>query len=168
MKVLVTGAFGNLGTQTLELLLRRGEHEICCTDLDTPKNRRKQRKLAKLGAFETRWTDVADAAAVEDAVAGQECVLHFAGVIPPLSEEQPELAERVNVTGTRSSAVPGTRKIRSGAAASSSDRANSTATGGEETEDNVLFGDSIAAGELGPGADSPCGSDGASSGNCNT
>ncbi len=51
MRVLVTGAFGNLGFATVQELLRQG-HEVRCFDLDLPKYRRRARKLsqrAKLG-----------------------------------------------------------------------------------------------------------------------
>lgn len=101
MKVLVTGAFGNLGTQTLAALLRRGEHEIRCVDLRTSRNKKKRRQLHRLRPFETVWADIGEPAAIAHAVADRDCILHFAGVIPPHSETHSGLAERVNIEGTR-------------------------------------------------------------------
>ncbi len=95
--VLLTGAFGNVGSHVLPELLRRG-HTVRCFDLPTPANRRVARRIAQ-GA-QVVWGDITDAGAIAAAVAGARTVVHLAAVIPPVADEQPELARRVNVQGT--------------------------------------------------------------------
>lgn len=99
MRVLLTGAFGNVGLPTLAELLRHG-HRMRCFDVPS----RRTRKLARgFGSrIEVVWGDIRDARRVQEAVAGQEAIVHNAALIPPLSERAPELAEAVNVGGMRS------------------------------------------------------------------
>ncbi len=98
MNVLLTGPFGTIGTRVLEELLRRN-HTVTCFDLDTKLNRKLARK------FGTRirmcWGDITDKASVNAAVAGQDAVIHLAALIPPMSEQKPQLAEKINVGGTQ-------------------------------------------------------------------
>jgi len=104
MKVLVTGALGNIGAETLaELLLR--DHQVSAFDLNTKANKRKlKRYRGKVAAF---WGDIRNPADVLRAAADQDVVIHLAAVIPHLSatglnsEDHPEFAEGVNVGGTR-------------------------------------------------------------------
>lgn len=100
MKVLLTGAFGNLGASTLETLLGRKEHEIRCFDMRNPRNEKEMKRLSAMGEFETYWGDISDPDVVARAVEGRECILHLAAIIPPLSEQSPDLVQRVNVEGT--------------------------------------------------------------------
>jgi nucleoside-diphosphate-sugar epimerase len=97
VKVLVTGAFGNVGSHAVPELLRRG-HAVRCFDLPTPANRRLARRLA--GRVEVAWGDLRDAGSVARAVPDAEAVVHLAAVIPPGSDEDPERAREVNVDGT--------------------------------------------------------------------
>lgn len=98
MKVLVTGAFGNVGTSTLNELLKQN-HTITAFDL---KNRTTE-KIARAyqGKIKILWGDLRDLESVKSAVVGQEVVAHVAAIIPPASEANPTLAEQVNVGGTR-------------------------------------------------------------------
>lgn len=98
MTILVTGAFGNLGGYVVEELLRQG-HPVRCFDLQTPQTQKKASRFA--GQVEFAWGDLRRDETVQAAVEGVETVLHLAAVIPPLSDEQPELAWEVNVEGTR-------------------------------------------------------------------
>ena len=98
MRVLLTGAFGAIGYRVVEALLAAG-HEVVAFDVDTPANRRAARDFA--GRITVRWGDVTDAAAVADAVRGAGAVIHNAAIIPPRTDANPALAERVNVGGTR-------------------------------------------------------------------
>ncbi len=100
MKILLTGAFGNLGANTLENLLRRNKHEILCFDMKNPRNEKEMERLSRIGKFETCWGDITDPAVVAQAVEEQECILHLAAIIPPLTEQSPELAKKVNIGGT--------------------------------------------------------------------
>ncbi|NMN97099.1 NAD-dependent epimerase/dehydratase family protein [Antrihabitans stalactiti] len=97
MKLLLTGAFGNIGSHTLTELLRRG-HDVRCFSLETPTEVRRAREFRSVR--DIRWADIRDPVAVNRAVAGVEVVLHFAAMIPPGSEERPAVAKQVNVDGT--------------------------------------------------------------------
>lgn len=97
MNVLVTGAFGNLGTLVLARLLAAG-HAVTAFDVRTPENERHARAFASRTTV--RWGDIRDAAAIGEAVAGQHAVIHLAAIIAPFSEAAPELARQVNVAGT--------------------------------------------------------------------
>lgn len=104
MKVLLTGAFGNIGTSTLEALVKRN-HQIRCFDLKTLANEQVAKRFA--GQIEVVWGDLRQPAEVAAAVQGQDVVLHVAYVIPKLSvtgvnsEERPDWARAINVDGTR-------------------------------------------------------------------
>jgi nucleoside-diphosphate-sugar epimerase len=98
MKVLITGAFGNIGSATVAELIRQG-HQVRAFDLATPNTQRAAARFQ--GQIEVQWGDIRNAAAVNKAVADRDAIIHLAAVIPPVSDEQPALAEAVNVGGTR-------------------------------------------------------------------
>ncbi|NVM53343.1 MAG: NAD(P)-dependent oxidoreductase [Candidatus Helarchaeota archaeon] len=100
MKVLLTGAFGNIGESTLLALFEK-DHEITCLDIKTSKNEKKAEKLSKLEKFSVIWGDITNPDEVNNAVIGIECILHVAGIIPPTSESNPDLTQKVNVEGTK-------------------------------------------------------------------
>ena len=100
MKILLTGAFGNIGESTLLVLFEK-DYEIRCFDVKTDRNERVSRKLNGKGKFETVWGDILDTSHVDTIVEDVDCVIHLAGIIPPLSEKKPELAKSVNVEGTK-------------------------------------------------------------------
>ena len=103
MKVLLTGAFGNIGMATLQELQAAG-HTVRCFDVPTAENRRRMRQAK--GRFEVAWGDLRRPADVSAALQGQEAIVHLAFVIPKLSatgvgsEERPDFAREVNVGGT--------------------------------------------------------------------
>lgn len=103
MKVLLTGAFGNLGQVTLAELAAQG-HQIRCFDLRNKTNERLARALPKNA--EVRWGDLRHPEDAVAAVKGQEAVIHLAFLIPRLSitgldmDKCPDLAREVNVGGT--------------------------------------------------------------------
>jgi len=104
MKVLLTGAFGNIGSSTLNELLDRG-HQVRCFDVKTRENMKAARKIK--GKAEVFWGDLRSSEDVNEAVRGQEAVVHLAFVIPTLSstgvssEDNPEWAREINVGGTK-------------------------------------------------------------------
>lgn len=104
MKVLVTGAYGNIGSSLLDQLTSRG-HTVRSFDVGTKANRRRARAYA--GKVEMVWGDVRRSEDLAAAVADQDAVVHLAFVIPHMSvtgvesERQPEWARKVNVDGTR-------------------------------------------------------------------
>jgi short-subunit dehydrogenase len=104
MRVLVTGAFGNIGSNTVALLLRRG-HAVRCFDVPTKPNIRSARRLAERA--EVVWGDLRSKEDVARAVREADVVVHLGFIIPRLSatgiesEAMPDLAREVNVGGTR-------------------------------------------------------------------
>jgi nucleoside-diphosphate-sugar epimerase len=98
--VLVTGALGNVGRHTVRALLGR-RRRVVATDLRTPANEAIARRLPD--GVHVVWADLTDAAEVDRLVQDTAplAVVHLAGVLPPVSYAQPDLARRVNVEGTR-------------------------------------------------------------------
>ncbi|MBE0525757.1 MAG: NAD(P)-dependent oxidoreductase, partial [Candidatus Thorarchaeota archaeon] len=100
MKVLLTGAFGNIGESTLLALFEKG-YDITCFDLPNERNAKIAKKLGKKGKFETIWGDILDLPLVKSIIKDVDCIIHLAGIIPPLSESKPDLAKSVNLEGTK-------------------------------------------------------------------
>jgi nucleoside-diphosphate-sugar epimerase len=108
MNVMLTGAFGNVGTSTLEELLEQG-HTVRCFDLKTRTNERTARRYRNRynGRVEIVWGDLRRREDVASAVRGQDVVAHLAFIIPKMSatgvesEARPDWAREINVGGTR-------------------------------------------------------------------
>jgi len=104
MKVLLTGAFGNVGTSTSQALIERGHH-VRCFDLKTRSNKRTAKQFEK--DVEVIWGDLRRPTDVDTAVQGQDVVVHLAFIIPKMSatgiesEKQPDWAREINIGGTR-------------------------------------------------------------------
>jgi UDP-glucose 4-epimerase len=98
MKILLTGAFGNVGLSTLDELLKQN-HDVTIYEL---KNRRNLRLYKKnyIHKVKVIWGDLRDYNKVEESVRGKDAVIHLGAVIPPLADHKPDLAESVNVGGT--------------------------------------------------------------------
>ncbi len=103
MKVLVTGAFGNIGRSTVDELLAQG-HRVRCFDLKTRANVKVARRVK--GRAEVMWGDLRRPDDMAAAVCDQEAVIHLAFIIPKLSvtgfesEDHPDWAHEINVGGT--------------------------------------------------------------------
>ncbi len=104
MRVLLTGAFGNVGMSALAVLLAQG-HRVRCFDL---KNKTNQRLAARYkGQIELCWGDLRRPEDVARAVQDQDVVIHLAFIIPKLSatgkgtDDRPDWAKAINVGGTR-------------------------------------------------------------------
>ena len=106
MRVLVTGAFGNVGRSTIAALARKGDI-VTILEIDSRRNRRLAPHLARdLGhggtpAFSRAiFGDIRDPEVAARAVANQDAIIHLAAIIPPEADRRPELAHSVNVGGT--------------------------------------------------------------------
>ena len=98
MLVLVTGGAGRLGTTVCQKLKDEG-FQIRVFDLDTPRNRKSIREIG--ARVDVIWGDITSHESVREAMDGVDAVVHMAGILPPVSEEKPKLANKVNVGGTR-------------------------------------------------------------------
>ena len=100
--VLVTGAFGLVGTEVVRQLVA-GERRVVATDLQTPANRRASAALTRAGV-EVRWADLTSTSQVDELV-GTICpsaIVHLAAIIPPQCYANRSLARAVNVDATAS------------------------------------------------------------------
>ncbi len=97
MRVLVTGATGNIGQSAVQALVAQG-HQVRALIADNP---RALHPVFKSQLVERFAGDIRDAARVQEAVLGQDAIVHLAYIIPPLSDENPKLARAVNLDGTR-------------------------------------------------------------------
>jgi len=98
VKILLTGAFGNIGQNALAELLNQ-RHQVRCFDIASKRNVRAAKRYAD--RVEIVWGDVRRPPDVASAVVGCDAVIHLAAIIPPLSEARPEWAQAINVEGTR-------------------------------------------------------------------
>lgn len=104
MKVLLTGTFGNIGTSTLEELVRQS-YTVRCFDLKTKATEKVARKFRRQA--EVMWGDLRRPQDIATAVDDQDVVVHLAFIIPKMSatgvgsEEHPNWAREINVGGTR-------------------------------------------------------------------
>jgi D-erythronate 2-dehydrogenase len=98
-KVLVTGGFGLVGSQTVARLVADG-HRVVATDLGTAAQRKVGRALP--AGAEPHWADLTAPDEVDRLLAetAPTVIVHLAAVIPPAIYRHPELARRVNVGAT--------------------------------------------------------------------
>jgi len=100
-RVLITGATGSIGRQTMKFLAERTDQldVTCFIHKGDPFSRRKEfRKLTM--NMTCVYGDISDLGSVMEATHNQDQVIHLAGIIPPLADKVPEMAHRVNVQGT--------------------------------------------------------------------
>lgn len=99
--VLVTGAFGLVGSATVNRLAEIGR-SVVATDLDTPANRKAAASLPV--GVTVRWADLTDPIAVWELISevSPSAVIHLAAVIPPFIYLRRGLAEKVNIGATAS------------------------------------------------------------------
>jgi len=98
MKILVTGAFGNIGQKVVHILLQK-KHSVACFDLDNESNRQAAKQLGD--QVEVIWGDITNAQQVNDVIANVDAVIHMAAILPAVADRNPALGEKVNVGGTK-------------------------------------------------------------------
>lgn len=98
-KVLVTGGFGLVGSQTVRRLAIDGHH-VVATDLGTPAQRKAAASLPPTA--EARWANLTNQDEVDQLLAevSPTAIVHLAAVIPPAIYRNRELGRRVNVDAT--------------------------------------------------------------------
>lgn len=95
MKILVTGAAGTVGRCTIEELTKIREIEIIATDLNTSNNRK---ILAKFrNKIKIKLGDLLEDNFIDEISKSIDFTIHLAAIIPPLADEKPQLARKVNV-----------------------------------------------------------------------
>lgn len=100
-RILLTGAFGNVGANALVHALSQG-YDVLAFDLRTPATERRAAKLAHKMKFETVWGDLSKPETAQQVAALKpDAIVHVAAIIAPLAYVHPGLARAVNVDGTR-------------------------------------------------------------------
>jgi len=97
MRVLITGGAGRLGLSVCNAFLHDG-FQLRVFDLDTEQNRKTVKQLAP--DAEVFWGDMTRPDSVRQAMEGVDAVVHMAAILPPVADENPQLAAKVNVGGT--------------------------------------------------------------------
>ncbi|MHA1157046.1 MAG: NAD-dependent epimerase/dehydratase family protein [Candidatus Heimdallarchaeota archaeon] len=98
MNVLITGAFGLIGSSLLETL-ENEDFNVRCFDVKTRKTRKRAKKFRN--KFEIIWGDIRNKEDVTKAVADQDFIIHLAFFLPPINDENRRDATEVNITGTK-------------------------------------------------------------------
>ncbi len=93
MRVLITGGTGRWGPPICKAFLDEGFKVRMLLH---------RKSVKSVGAnCELVWGDVTRPDSVKEAMDGVDAVVHLAGIVQPFTEENPELAYRVNVGGTQ-------------------------------------------------------------------
>jgi UDP-glucose 4-epimerase len=97
VKVLLTGALGNIGRNATKKLIEQG-HQVRCFDLKTRANEKAAQSIED--QIEVVWGDVRSPDDLAAAVKDQDVIMHLAFILPPASEDRPQWARDINVAGT--------------------------------------------------------------------
>jgi nucleoside-diphosphate-sugar epimerase len=99
-RVLVTGAFGLVGTALVERLASEGRR-VVATDLKTPAYVKAARKVP--AGVEVMWADLTDRAQLDELMktSSPSVIIHLVGMIAPAIYRNPGLGRTVNVDITR-------------------------------------------------------------------
>lgn len=98
MRIFVTGATGFIGAHFVESALEAGHSVVGLYRSESPKQKPILEALRARGAILHKG-DVLDPASITDAIAGAECVCHFAAAFRE-SDANEEFFDRMNIEGT--------------------------------------------------------------------
>jgi nucleoside-diphosphate-sugar epimerase len=99
LQILLTGASGSVGFEALKLLIeKRDQFDITVFDI---KSRASLKKFSPFKEeIEIIYGDITNDDDIKKACSGKDFVIHLAAIIPPVADDNPELAHRVNTIGT--------------------------------------------------------------------
>ena len=98
MKILITGAFGNIGKAVIEEANNR-QHEITVFEISNKKTQEDAQQYRNK-IKDVFYGDIRNYEDVRKAVQETEAVIHLAAIIPPVSKKRRELTIDVNYGGT--------------------------------------------------------------------
>ncbi len=105
LRVLLTGASGAMGSETLKLLCQEPSLDVTTFALDSPKDRKILQTIASQVApahkFRTIWGDITNYTQTKAAVENQDLILHLAALVSPAADLAPALAMKINHGGTK-------------------------------------------------------------------
>ena len=97
--VLLTGASGTIGTEIMKQLAQSDNVRLTVFDI---KNARTKKLFAPYErTVDIIWGNISNAEDLKNIPQNLDVVIHLAAIIPPLSDEKPELSRKVNITGTQ-------------------------------------------------------------------
>lgn len=101
-KIIVTGAFGNVGQWVLTELVKQ-DHDVYALDIKNAKTMKKQSLLSNTLKFKTIWGDLTNKENLEKEIIDlkPDIIVHVAAVIAPTAYVIPKIAYKVNVLGTK-------------------------------------------------------------------
>ncbi len=102
MQVLLTGAAGGMGLESLkQMAADGGAYRITALDLNNDRCRERLRPYEEDPRVKTLFGDLRDADFVEKAVRGCDLILHIAAFVSPAADYDPKKAMQINFGGTR-------------------------------------------------------------------
>lgn len=97
---MVTGGLGQLGKIIVEQLVKSG-HKVVIFDIVNKYNKKIVKNFENNEAVEILFGDITQPSTYSSVIPDLEAVIHMAAIFMPLSEENPELAEKINIEGSR-------------------------------------------------------------------
>lgn len=101
MKILLTGAFGNLGTSCIRELSNKDGYEIRCFDVKNKMTELRANIYQKDYNFEVYWGNLLERDSIAKSLEGIDAIIHVGAILPPVSDQKPDLAKKVNIEGTK-------------------------------------------------------------------
>ncbi|NQX47987.1 NAD(P)-dependent oxidoreductase [Paenibacillus tritici] len=96
-RIMITGAAGNMGGETLKLLKNDlSKCELLLFDLDNPNSRQKLKEYEGLQGVKVVYGNLLDRSLVYDCVKDADIILHIAAFVSPAADEFPERAMQIN------------------------------------------------------------------------
>ena len=99
INVLLTGASGTVGSEVLKQLIDKKDIHLTVFDIKSPKSERIFKPYLSKANFV--YGDISNSSNTDKIAKNQDVVIHLAAIIPPLADDNPSLAYRVNVVGTK-------------------------------------------------------------------
>lgn len=100
MRILLTGPSGSIGIQTLRSLLDiYKEHEIILLDTKSELTTKTLEPFKESATL--YYGDLRDPSTLEEPTKNIDFAIHLAAIIPPLADQNTQLAHEVNVNGTK-------------------------------------------------------------------
>ena len=103
LKVLMTGASGGMGTESLKAMLPdvASAYDLTLIALDSERDHEVLAPYEGVPGIEIAWGDLADKGFVRSCVEGADLVLHIAAFVSPAADYHPDMAMKINYGGTK-------------------------------------------------------------------
>jgi len=102
MKVLLTGATGNMGREGLrQINENRDKYKVVVFALPTKKDKKLLARYRNDDRVSVIWGDLTNYEEVKSAVETVDIVLHVGALVSPMADRMPELAWKINFGGTK-------------------------------------------------------------------